>query len=214
MVGCARAQNPSGRGSVRATSFRSALLLREGNGNGPAIGIANDGAGGRESNEGVAEALVSDAELIAKLRAGEGPRCGAKGFEETALEIAHGVLLVFARVAGREREMHLRFVRDDELKTQRIGSGRGAMLDGEEEAVLVAAHVEEGVGPGEEVSAAAKGESRLGSVAVFACMMHDEDSRIVLPLGCAECDQRERALEGGRGFTVSALALAGGGSYC
>lgn len=169
-------------GCMRPPSFRSAFLLREGNGNGPAIGVANDGAGGGETEKRVAETFVANAELVTKLRAAERVRRGAERVDDAAIESTCGILVVRARSAGREGKMDRRVVVGDQLKRKRIGSRSRPMLDGEEQAVLLAPHMEERVGPGEEVSAAAERQAGLGAAPVFACMMHDKNGGVVLSL--------------------------------
>jgi hypothetical protein len=74
------------------------LPLRGGNGNGPAIAGADDGAGGRETYERIAEALVADAELGAELRATEGTSGTAERMEHAGLECARRLVLA-GRVA-------------------------------------------------------------------------------------------------------------------
>lgn len=75
------------------------------------------------------------------------------------------------RVAGgaeRERDAGLR--------------RRGAVFDGEEQAVVGATEVEVGVAPGMEVGAAAQGLTRADRVRAFAGMMDDDDGEREAPL--------------------------------
>jgi len=96
-------------------SFRSRFLLRGGNGNDPSVAVAKDGAGRDETHEGIAETLVADAELGAKLRTTEGSARAGKGVEDERLEIARRVVLG-GRIARGDGEVDVRIVADDELK--------------------------------------------------------------------------------------------------
>ena len=96
-------------------SFRSRLLLRDGNGNGPSVAGTNDGAGRDETHEGIAEALVANAELDAKLRATEGSARAAESVEHEGIEIARHVELG-GRIARGDGEVDVGIVADDELK--------------------------------------------------------------------------------------------------
>jgi len=93
---------------------RSALLLREGNGNGPSVGVAHDGAGGDQARERVADALVPDAKFIAELRAGERASGATEDIDVAALEIARGIIL--DDFGARESEVDARRVVCDEMK--------------------------------------------------------------------------------------------------
>lgn len=73
-------------------SFRSHFLLRGGNGNGPAIALAHERAGSGEADESLAEALVADAKLGAKLRAAERTVGAREPVEEEAVEIARRIV--------------------------------------------------------------------------------------------------------------------------
>jgi len=141
--------------SIVLVAFRSALLLREGNGNGPSVAIADHRSGRRESGERVADALVPDAELVPEVSAAERPAGALEGLDETSFQIARWIFL--GRLRAREGEVNARRVFGDELETERV-RGRGRpLLDREEESLLLAADVEERIGPCEEVSAASKG---------------------------------------------------------
>ena len=96
-------------------SFRSRLLLRGGNGNGPSVAGTDDGAVRGETHEGIAEALVADAELDAQLRAAEGTSGAAKSVEHEGVEIARHVVLG-VRVAGDDGEVDVGIVAGDKLK--------------------------------------------------------------------------------------------------
>jgi len=176
-------------------SFRSRILLRGGNGNGPSVAGSNDGAARDETRERIAEPLVADAELGAKLRAaaGAGP---AKSVEHDGVEIARGVVL-YGVLARGESEVDVRIVAGDELKAERIGSGGGAVLDGEEKGVLLTPDVEVGIAPCVEVAASAERLAGLrASAAIFACMMHDEDGDVVLALQRTEVAEQRGDLTG------------------
>lgn len=141
---------------VRAPgSFRSRLLLRGGNGNGPSVAGTDEGAGRDETDEGIAEPLVAYAELGAELRTTEGAAGAAERGEHERIEIALRVVLD-GRVARDDGQVDVRVVSRDELEAKRIGSGSGAVLDGEDEGVLLPAHVEIGVAPRVEVAASRK----------------------------------------------------------
>ncbi len=178
-------------------SFRSRFLLRGGNGNGPSVAGADDGACVGEAHECVAESLVADAELGAELRTTEGTPCAAQSVEHEGLEIARHVVVLGGRVARDDGEVDIGIVAGDELEAQRIRSSGGAVLDGEDERVLLPADVEVGVAPGVKVTAAAEREPGLcAGATVFACMMHDEDGDVVLALQGAEIPEQRGDLTG------------------
>ena len=122
-------------------SFRSRFHLRGGNGNGPSVAGADDVAAGDETHEGIAEALVADAELGAQLRAAEGTPGASKSVEHEGIEIVRHVMLG-GNVAGKDSEVDLRLVASDELEPKGIGSCGGAVLDREDKCVLVSSDVE------------------------------------------------------------------------
>jgi hypothetical protein len=66
-------------------SFRSHLLLRSGNGNGPAIADAGDGAGCGEARQRIAEALVADAQLGSELGAADRPTGASEDVQDEAI---------------------------------------------------------------------------------------------------------------------------------
>ena len=96
-------------------SFRSRFLLRGGNGNGPTIAVANDGAGRDEAHESIAEPFVADAELRAELCAAEGTVGASKRVEYEGIEIARRVV-VGGRIARDKGEVYDGIVAGDELK--------------------------------------------------------------------------------------------------
>jgi hypothetical protein len=168
---------------------------RGGNGNGPTIAGADDRPGGDETHERIAEALVTDVKLGAELRAAE-RASPAKRLEHEGVEIARRLVLAGGLARG-EGEVDDGVVAGHELKAQRIGRGCGAVLDGEDEGVLVPAHVQIGVAPGVEVAASAKRPAGLrAGAAIFACMMHDEDGDVVLALQGAEVAEQRGDLSG------------------
>ena len=85
--------------------FRSRLLLRSGNGNGPSIALTNSGADRGESCERVAETLVAHVELGAELGAAEGRGRAREGLEEAAIEIGVVAEAGDLRITVNDREM-------------------------------------------------------------------------------------------------------------
>ncbi len=170
--------------------------MRGGNGNDPSVAGADEGAGRDETHEGITEPLVADAELCAQLRAAEGTAGAAKSVDHERIEIARRIVLD-RHVARGDREVDVNIVADDELEAKWIGSGGGAVLDGEDERVLLRADMEVGVPPRVEVAASAKGLAGLGAAAsVLACMMHNEDGDVVVALQGAEVAEQRRDLTG------------------
>ena len=118
------------RGNEASRRFRSGLLLRSGNGNGPTIGGAEDGTGGDEAGERVAEALVADAELGTELGAAEGPAGSGKEIKDAAIDLV-GRIGVGGCSGEHDGEVGIDIITGDEVEAQRIGSRGSAVLDGE-----------------------------------------------------------------------------------
>ncbi len=110
-------------------AFCSHLLLRSGNGNGPTIGGAEDGAIGDEARQRVAKALVADVELGADLGAAERAGRTSEQIDHAALDLAGGIG-VAERGGGDDGGMGVEVVASDKLEAKRIRSHRGMMLDG------------------------------------------------------------------------------------
>lgn len=143
-----------GTGTARR-AFRSGLLLRSGNGNGPTIGSAEDGASGDEARQRVAKALVADVEFCAELRAAERAAHASEQVDHAAIELAWRIGI--GERGGRDDgEMGVDVLASDQLEAKWIGSRRGAMLDGEQQGVLLPADVEIGIPPGMKVTTAAE----------------------------------------------------------
>ncbi len=70
-----------------------------------------------------------------------------------------------------------------EMKTERIGRRCGAMLDREDNRLLLPTDIQIGIAPCVEVAAAAEGKTGLSAgAAVFARVVHDKDREIELAL--------------------------------
>jgi hypothetical protein len=121
-------------------------------------------------------------ELGAELGAAE-RACGAsEEIEHAAIDLA-GRVGVGGRGGGDDGEVNIDILASDELEAQRIGSRGSAMLDREQQGVLLSAEVEIGIAPGVKVTAAAERQTGLGAgAAVLAGMVDDEDGDVVLAL--------------------------------
>ena len=117
--------------------------------------MAKDGAGGDEARQRVAQALVADVELGAKLEAAERAAGASEEIEHAAIDLARrGDLSGFG--GGDDGEVGVDDVASDELEAKRIRRRGDAMLDREQQGVLLSAEVAIGVAPGEKVAAAAE----------------------------------------------------------
>lgn len=170
----------------RGSLFRSALLLRSGNGNGPTIGGAEDSARGDEACERVAEALVADAEFGTELGAAERTTGAHQEIEDTAIDVV-GRIGIGGCSGEYDGEMGVDILTRDEVEAQWIGSRGSAVLDGEQQAILLSSDVEIAISPCVEITAAAERQASLGAgTAIFAGMVYDKDGDVVLALERAE----------------------------
>lgn len=163
---------------------------------GPLVTNATELAGMGEARERGAESLVADVELGTQLGASEGRR-GESGEDSAVESVVLGWVVVgrWWGVGGiDELEMHV--VIGTESEPERVWGGCAAMLDGEQELALVASHVEQRVGPGEEVARAAQAVAGLPAGAVLAGVVHDEDGEIVGPGKLAQIAEQRRDLSG------------------
>ena len=106
--------------------------------------MAKDGAGGDEARQRVAQALVADVELGAELGAAERAAGTSEEIEHAAIDLARRFELG-GPGDGDDGEVGVVVVARDELKAKRIGRRGGAMLDREQQGVLLSSEVEIGV---------------------------------------------------------------------
>lgn len=152
-----------------------------------------------EADESVAETRVTDAEVGSELCPGKRLSGHGEHVDDEAIEIA--VAVVARTGIGRIEELEVGVVgfvvAGDEAKTERVRRSGGAMLDGEDESILMAPDVEVGVSPSVEVTATAEGEAGLGARrAALAGVMDDEDGDVELPLERAEVAEERGDLAG------------------
>lgn len=147
-----------------------------------------------EARERLAESLIADVELCAQL--GTSKRRRGESGEHGAIESAIRGRVVTLRwwCGGGIDELEMHVLVGAQGEPERVWCGCAAMLDGEQELALVAAHVEQRVGPGEEVPRAAQAVAGLSARAVFAGVVHDEDGQIVGPRELAQIAEQRRDL--------------------
>lgn len=121
-------------GPIDQGAFRSGILLRGGNGNGPAVAVAEDCTYRGEPAEGLAEARVADAKLSAELGPGERPCARRQLVDDEAVEVA--VAVVVCAVVARVEELEMGVAgllatgaTGEEAKAEGVWSGGGAMRD-------------------------------------------------------------------------------------
>ena len=154
-------------------------------GNAPAVTHALDSSLAGEPRERFANALVADAKLGAQLGSRDRVACtrerGEHGLVErkvvTSVVVGRG-LVVRCRSEGQVDVV----VFSRECERERVRRGCAAMLDCEEQLATMATHVQERVGPREEVARASQALTRLASDAILAGMVDNEHRDVVRAL--------------------------------
>ena len=83
-----------------------------------------------------------------------------------------------------------------ELQGDGLGRRRAAVLGGQEQSAAMTPHVEERVGPGEEVAGAAQALAGLAAGAALAGVVHDDDGHVVGALELAQVPEHGGHLPG------------------
>ena len=138
-----------------------------------------------ESLEGETEAGVVDAQALAE----DGPGERLAGAEESG---AHGLGERRRRGGGRavddQREGLVGAA--SEAQQEGIGSGSGAVLDGEKQTVVGAAHqVTGGIGPGMQIGGAAQGLAEIARGALGQVVDEDQSQFMATVDGAQKAEQ-------------------------
>ena len=83
-----------------------------------------------------------------------------------------------------------------ELQGNRLGRRRAPVLGRQEQSAAMTPHVEQGVGPGEEVARAAQALACLAAGAPLAGVVHDDDGHVVGALDLSQVPEHGRHLTG------------------
>ena len=151
----------------------------------PAGGAADGEAALFESLEGEPEAGVVDAQALPEHGPGEGLAGAGQGG-------AHRLGERGRRSGGTVDEQREGLVgAAREAQQERVGSGSGAVLDGELQAVVGAAHqIAGGIGPGVQIGGAAQGLAEIAAGALGQVVDEDQSHLMAAIEGAQKAKQR------------------------
>ncbi len=151
-----------------------------------------------ESGERIAESFVAYAELGAQVSARQRPSCGGECVDDGSFEserVMVAALSVLVAVGSRP-ELEVHGVVADEDECEGVWSWCAAVLDGEQELTALTAHVEQRIGPREEVARAAQALTWLRGRAILARVVDDHDGEVELALQLAQVAEQRGDLSG------------------
>lgn len=172
-------------------------------GNAPAFSEALDGPRVGEPNESVTEAFVADAKSSAEVSSREWSLVVGQGVYDGLVErdVGVGVAvransgMVAAGIGGPD-DVEMDILVTHERETDGVGSGRSAVLNGEEQLCAAAPDEQQRICPRKEVAGAAQTLSGLASGAILTRVVHDEDGYVVGALQLAQIAEQRGDLTG------------------